>query len=90
MTEQKIEFQSKVMGIVKGMFSAIGIAILYLIIGVALDYALTQIISQYFIRECSEDCYFELFNAIFFAVAVMSVAGGIYAGIRIHRRSYKK
>jgi hypothetical protein len=90
MTEQNMESQTKTRGIVKSALSGLGATILYLILGVVLDYVLTQTISQYFLRECSEDCYFQLFNAIFVVVAVLSVAGGVYAAVRTHKQTSEK
>ena len=90
MTEQKIESQTKTRGIVKSFFSGMGAAILYLILGTVLDYVLTQTISQYFLRTCSEDCYFQLFNAIFIVVVVFSIAGGVYTAMRTYKRASEK
>jgi hypothetical protein len=86
----KLESQNKTKNIVWGVLSGIGIAGLYLLLGMILDYGLTQILSQYFIPNCSEDCYFKYFNAIFIAVALLSVAGGVWAGMRAYKRSSEK
>jgi len=64
--------------------------VLYILLGTILDYAVTQILSEYFIPDCSEDCYFKYFNAIFIVVAFLSVAGGIRAGVRAYKRSSEK
>jgi len=85
-----MESQNKTKNIVRGVLSGIGVAVLYLLLGTILDYGLTQILSQYFIRDCSEDCYFRYFNAIFIVVAFLSVAGGIRAGARAYKRSAEK
>ena len=85
-----MESQNKTKNIVRGVLSGIGVAILYLLLGTLLDYGLTQILSQYFIPDCSEDCYFRYFNAIFIVAAFLSVAGGIRAGMRTYKRSSGK
>ena len=85
-----MESQNKTTKIVQGVLSGIGVAVLYLLLGTLLDYGLTQILSQYFIRDCSEDCYFKYFNAIFIVVAILSVAGGIRAGMHAYKRSSEK
>jgi hypothetical protein len=72
--------------IVRSILSGVGITILSLLIGLVLDYGITQIISQYFIEGCSEDCYFQYFNSIFIVVAVLSLLIGFLAG----RRTYNK
>ena len=61
--------------------------ILFLLIGIVLDYLLTQGLSQFVLADCSEDCYFRYFNIIFLIVALLSVAGGILSGVRMYRRS---
>jgi hypothetical protein len=90
MMKEKIVPQNKMTEIIKSVFAGIGVAVLVLMFGVVLDYVITQILSQYFLRECSEDCYFQLFNAIFIVVAVLSIAGGVYAALRTHKRSSEK
>ena len=76
--------------VVRSIFSGVGIAILYLLAGAVLDYFITQIISQFFIRDCSEDCYFGYFNSIFIVIAVLSLAAGIGSGIRTYKRLSEK
>ena len=76
--------------IVQGTLSAIGFMVLYVLLGTILDYAVTQILSEYFIPNCSEDCYFGYFNAIFLVVITLSVVGGAQAGVRTYRRSFEK
>jgi hypothetical protein len=83
----KMESQDKTTNMVRSVLTGVGIAGLYLLLGVVLDYVLTQILSQYFIRDCSEDCYFGYFKAIFTVVAFLSVAGGVQAGLRTYKRS---
>jgi hypothetical protein len=85
-----MESQNKTKNMVRGVLSGIGVAVLYLLLGMILDYGLTQILSQYFIPNCSEDCYFKYFNAIFIVVALLSVAGGVRAGMRAYKRSSEK
>jgi hypothetical protein len=85
-----MESQNKTTKIVRGVLSGIGIAVLYLLLGTILDYGLTQILSQYFVPNCSEDCYFRYFNALFIVAAFLSVAGGIRAGMRIYKRLSEK
>jgi hypothetical protein len=81
-----MESQNKTKNVVQGALSGIGVAVLSLLLGTVLDYVLTQILSQYFISGCSEDCYFKYFNAIFVVVAFLSIASGIQAGIRTYKR----
>lgn len=76
--------------IIRSVLTGIGFTVLFLLLGLVLDYALTQILSQYFIPNCSEDCYFKYFNAIFIATAILSVAGGVMAGMRAYRRLSNK
>jgi len=76
--------------IIQGTLSAIGFMVLYVLLGMILDYAVTQILSEYFIPNCSEDCYFGYFNAIFLVVITLSVVGGAQAGVRTYRRSSEK
>ena len=76
--------------IVQSSLSAIGFMVLYILLGTILDYAVTQILSQYFIPDCSEDCYFKYFNAIFLVVITLSVVGGAQAGVRTYKRSFEK
>jgi succinate dehydrogenase/fumarate reductase cytochrome b subunit len=82
-----MESRSKTKNIVQSVLSGIGVVILYLLLGTVLDYVLTQILSQYFIRDCSEDCYFRYFNVIFIGAAFLSVVGGVRMGLRAYKRS---
>lgn len=68
------------------ILSGIGIAILSLIIGVILDYIVVQVLSQFILADCSEDCYFAYFNAIFYVIAVLSLVIGFAAGRRTYWR----
>lgn len=78
--------QGKINVVVLSLLSGIGIAILSLLIGTILDYIVVQILSQYFLSNCSEDCYFAYFNAIFFIIALLSVFLGFEGGRRTYRR----
>ena len=81
-----MEAQNNTKNIVRSVLSGVGMAVLSLLVGIVLDYGLTQILSQYFIPGCSEDCYFKYFNSIFIVVAILSLVIGILAA----RRSYKR
>ena len=72
--------------IVSSVLAGVGIAILSLLVGIVLDYILVQILSQYFISGCSEDCYFAYFNSIFVVVALLSVVIGIRRGLQTYKR----
>jgi len=78
--------QSKTSMMVLSVLSGIGMTILSLIIGLLLDYVVVQILSQYFLSDCSEDCYFVYFNAIFFVVALLSLVIGFVSGMRKYMR----
>jgi hypothetical protein len=82
-----MESQNKGNAIVRSALSGIGIAVLFLLVGTVLDYLVTQVLSQFVIADCSEDCYFRLFNTIFTIVALISLAAGIRSGVRTYRRS---
>jgi hypothetical protein len=71
--------------ITRSILTGLGVAILYLLMGTVLDYIVTQVISQFFLTACSEDCYFRIFNSIFVVVALLSAAGGLRAGLRSHK-----
>ena len=81
-----MDAQNKTQNIIRSIFSGAGIAILCLVIGIVLDYAITQILSQFFIANCSENCYFDIFNFVFAIVVVLSISGGIGAGLRRYKR----
>ena len=76
--------------IVPSVLAGVGIAILSLLVGIVLDYILVQILSQYFISGCSEDCYFAYFNSLFVVVAFLSVIIGLRSGLRTYRRLSEK
>ena len=81
-----MESQNKMTTIVRSVLSGTGIALLFLLIGTFADYIVTQAISQFFIADCSEDCYFRIFKSIFALVVLISIAGGARAGVRSYRR----
>ena len=72
--------------LMRSLLTGIGITVLYLLIGTVLDYIVTQVLSQSFIANCSEGCYFRVFDAIFILVVSISVAGGIRSGVRAYKR----
>jgi hypothetical protein len=74
----------------RSLLTGIGIAVLYLLIGTILDYIVTQVLSQFVIANCSEDCYFRYFDAIFIFVVALSLAGGIRSGVRAYKRQAEK
>lgn len=83
-TQTNYQSKSKIIGL--SILAGIGMIILSLIVGTILDYVIVQILSQYFLTDCSEDCYFAYFNAIFFIVVLMSLV----AGFATDRRTYKR
>ena len=78
--------QNKTKIIALSLLSGIGIFILSLIIGTMLDYVFVQILSQVFLSNCSEDCYFAYFNVIFLGVAVLSLVLSFLSARRTYRR----
>jgi hypothetical protein len=88
--EDKGNIKMNAQNLIRSIISGLAIAILYLIIGTVLDYGITQVVSQFFLTGCSEDCYFRIFNSIFVVVVILSVIGGVYAGLRSYKRSSEK
>lgn len=82
-----MESQAKGNAIVRSTLTGIGMTILFLLLGTILDYLITQALSQFILADCSEDCYFRLFNTFFAIVALVSLALGIRSGIRAYRNS---
>jgi len=82
----QINHRSKTKIIVLSGLFGIGVTILSLLICTLLDYVLVQVLSQYFLSDCSEDCYFAYFNAIFFGVALLSLVAGFMSASRTYRR----
>ena len=76
--------------LLRSLLTGVGIVVLYLLIGTVLDYIVTQVLSQFFIADCSEDCYFRYFDAIFILVVSLSIAGGIRSGVRAYKRQAEK
>ena len=76
--------------IASSIFVGVGVAILSLLVGTVLDYIIVQILSQFFLADCSEDCYFTYFNFIFVLVALISVVIGIRRGLQTYRRISEK
>jgi len=72
--------------ILRSGLTGIVVTFVYLAVGLVLDYAITQLLSQYIITDCSEDCYFRYFNIIFAVMAVFSLMGGIRSGMRSYHR----
>ena len=58
--------------VIRSVLTGIGMVVLYLLVGTLLDYLVTQVLSQFVLVNCSEDCYFKYFNTIFFFVALLS------------------
>ena len=85
-----METQNKGNMIVGSVLTGIGFTILFLLIGVVLDYLLTQALSQFVLTDCSEDCYFRYFNIIFSIATLLSLTGGLRCGIRTYRRKSEK
>jgi hypothetical protein len=81
-----MESQSGTKNMIQSIFSGIKVSVLYLLIGMVLDYLITQALSQFVIANCSEDCYFRYFNSIFVLVVLLSLAGGIRSGLRSYNR----
>lgn len=59
--------------IVPSVLAGVGVAILSLLAGTILDYIVVQILSQFFLSGCSEDCYFAYFNSIFVIIALLLI-----------------
>ena len=83
-----MEPQSKANAIFRSVLRGTGITLLFLLVGTVLDYIVTQVLAQFFIANCSEDCYFKIFNSIFVVVALVSVVSGMLAGIRSYKRLF--
>lgn len=81
-----MESQAKASAIIRSILTGFGVTVLFLLIGTVLDYIVTQLLSQFIISNCSEDCYFRLFNTFFTIVALVSIAAGIRSGLITYRR----
>ena len=76
--------------IVLSILTGVGVTIPSLLVGAILDYIAVQILSQYFISGCSEDCYFASFNSLLVVVALLSVVIGVRAGLRNYKSLAEK
>lgn len=81
---------NKSSALARSLLTGVGIAVLYLLIGTLIDYIVTQILSQFFIVNCSENCYFRVFDSIFILVVSLSLVGGIRSGVRAYKRWSEK
>jgi hypothetical protein len=84
--QEKESQKMNVQNLIRSILSGLGVAVLILLVGIPLDYSITQIVSQVFIRGCSEDCYFRIFNTIFVVIAFLSFAIGLRAAVRSYKR----
>jgi hypothetical protein len=75
-----------VQNLARSILAGLGTALLILLIGIPLDYSITQFLSQVLIEGCSEDCYFRIFNSIFVVMALLSIGLGLRAGMRTYKR----
>jgi hypothetical protein len=75
-----------VQNLARSILAGLGTALLILLIGIPLDYSITQFLSQVLIEGCSEDCYFRIFNSIFVVIALLSIILGLRAGVRSYKR----
>ena len=73
--------------VLRSVLVGLGMMVLYFVVGLALDYVVTQLLSQFVIADCSEDCYFSYFNLFFCVVVILSILGGILSGWRLYKRS---
>lgn len=81
-----MESQAQGNATIRSMLTGIGVTILFLLLGTALDYLVTQFLSQFILTNCSEECYFRYFNTIFAIVALISLAAGLRSGFRTYKR----
>ena len=81
-----MESQAKVNAMTRSVLTGLGMTILFILIGTVLDYIVTQVLSQYILANCSEDCYFRYFNIFFTIVVVTSILLGFRSSIRTYRR----
>ena len=70
----------------RSIITGIGTLVLCLVLGTVLDYAVTQVLSQFILSDCSEDCYFRIFNSVFVVVVLLSLGAGALYGYRVYRR----
>jgi len=81
---------SRTNNIASSVLTGVGFGILSLLAGTILDYIVVQILSQFFLSRCSEDCYFAYFNSLFVVVVILSIGIGIRSGLRTHKRLSEK
>lgn len=73
--------------LMRSILTGLGVLVVCLILGTVLDYVITQVLSQFVLNDCSEDCYFRIFNSIFVVVVILSLGAGALSGYRTHKRS---
>ena len=76
--------------IIPSVLTGVGFAILSILVGTIVDYIVVQILSQFFLSGCSENCYFAYFNSIFVLVVLISVIIGTRRGLQTYRRLSEK
>lgn len=74
----------------RSIITGIGTLVICLVLGTVLDYAITQVLSQFILSDCSEDCYFRIFNSVFVVVVLLSLVAGALYGYRAYRRLSSK
>jgi hypothetical protein len=75
-----------IQNLIRSILIGLGTAIGCIFVGILLDYSITQLLSQFFLNACSEECYFRIFNILFVILAFLSLALGLRAGIRSYKR----
>lgn len=81
-----MDSQTKGSALIRSVLTGIGVTVLFLLIGTVLDYILTQVLSQFILVDCSEDCYFRYFNIFFVIVAIISVLLGLRSSAQMYKR----
>lgn len=72
--------------LMRSILTGLGVLVVCLVLGVVLDYVITQVLSQFVLNDCSEDCYFRIFNSIFVVVVILSLGAGALSGYRTYKR----
>lgn len=72
--------------LMRSILTGLGVLVVCLILGTVLDYVITQVLSQFVLNDCSEDCYFRIFNSIFVVVVILSLGAGALSGYRTYNR----
>lgn len=75
-----------IQNLIRSILIGLGTAIGCIFVGILLDYSITQLLSQFLLTACSEDCYFRIFNVLFVIIAFLSLVLGLRAGIRSYKR----